>query len=160
MIYVDKNKIILHGTSRGATLAALVLAKTNIFYAGILASGFYDLYEQYKYEEKNRADIFPTKQSIQGKNIEDIPYKQRSPINFVHKISCPVLIVHGSDDLVTPLIFAYKFYEKLRKLRKNVKFIKYKKFAHLRKYSDPLYRSGKIYWAEVLDFLKSIENKS
>ncbi len=153
---VDKNKIIIHGTSRGASLAALVLTKSNIFSAGILASGFYDIYKQYKYEEKNRRDIFPTKKSIQGKRIEDIPYKERSPINFVKEINCPILIVHGVDDAITPLIFSANFYEELKKARKKVDFIKYKKFAHLKIYSDPVHPSGKRYWHDVINFLKMV----
>ncbi|MBU2639134.1 MAG: prolyl oligopeptidase family serine peptidase [Nanoarchaeota archaeon] len=152
--YVNKNKIIIHGTSRSATLAALVLSKTDIFSAGVLASGFYDLYKQYKYEEKYRKEIFPTKQALNNKEIEEVPYKQRSPINFVKNINCPLLIVHGTDDPITPLDFSLEFYKKLKKYGKDVLFIKYKRFAHLKIYSYPEHPSGKEYWKDVINFLK------
>jgi dipeptidyl aminopeptidase/acylaminoacyl peptidase len=151
--FIDKRKIVLHGTSRGAPLAALVLEQSDIFAAGILASGFYDLYEQYKYEEKYRKDIFPTKKALSGKNINQVLYKKRSPIHFVNKINCPILIVHGMDDLISPIKFSKEFYNRLKKNKKDVKFIKYKNFAHLKEFSYPTHPTGKRYWKDVIQFL-------
>ncbi|HII15631.1 MAG TPA: hypothetical protein HA362_04930 [Nanoarchaeota archaeon] len=71
----------MHGTSRGSTTAALAISRSPIFAAAVLASGFYDIYTQYRYEEKYRPQIFPTKQSMQGRDIRKFPYTERSPLN-------------------------------------------------------------------------------
>jgi len=151
--FVDKNRIFIHGTSRGATLAALVLTKTDIFKLGILASGFYDLLKEYNFEKKYRPDIFPTKQALGGKDIHDVPYGERSPINYASKINCPILIVHGLDDPIAPPKFSNNFYKSLKKLKKDVEIILYKSFAHKKIYSCPTKEIGKIYWGDVLYFI-------
>jgi len=150
------NQITIHGTSRSATTAALAIAKSDIFNAGILASGFYDIYTQYKYEEVHRPEIFPTKQSLGDKTLKEIPYFQRSPINHINQITCPILLVCGLDDTIVLPERSKVFYERLIEEGKYAKMIHYEKFAHLKEYSYPSKPIGAKYWEDCLDFLKRI----
>ncbi len=157
--FVDKKRIAIHGTSRSAPLVALVLEQSRIFSAGILASGFYDLLKQYAYDKKYRKEMSPTKKALAGKEITEVPHKERSPINFVNKIKCPILLVHGTDDFISPIKFSKEFYDELKKNNKKVKFIKYKNFAHLKEYSHPTHPTGKKYWGDVIKFLDANRNQ-
>jgi len=151
--HVIDGGLAIHGTSRSATTAALALTRTDDFNAAILASGFYNLKKQYEYERKFRSDIFPSRQSIQGKEIYEIPHWQRSPINFVNKVSCPVLLVHGLDDTIVLPENSVDFLHSLRASGKDAEMISYDKFAHLKSYSYPSHSVGKIYWESCINFL-------
>lgn len=153
--------VAVHGTSRSATTTALALTKSNIFNAAIFASGFYDIYKQYKFEEVYRPEIFPTKQSMQSNNIEEFPYKERSPINFVDKINCPIFLAHGNDDTIVSPERSIEYYERLKKENKDVKIAFYDQFAHLKIYSHPSHPTGRKYWNDCIDFLnRYFENES
>jgi dipeptidyl aminopeptidase/acylaminoacyl peptidase len=41
-------------------------------------------------------------------------YRARSPINFVDRFHCPLLLIQGSDDQVVPPAQAFRIYESLR----------------------------------------------
>ncbi len=145
--------IAVHGTSRSATTAALALTRSDIFNAAILASGFYDIYKQYKFDEIYRPEIFPTKQSMQAKDIEEFPYNARSPINHVDEINCPILLVHGNDDTIVSPERSIEYYERLKEKGKNVRIVFYEEFAHFKVYSYPSHPIGRKYWDECVAFL-------
>jgi len=147
-------RLAVHGTSRSATTAALAITRTKQFNAAILASGFYDLKEQYEYEREHRPDIFPSRQSIQGREIEEIPHQQRSPINFAERIACPVLLVHGRDDTIVLPKNSTEFQRVLEQQGKDVEVKFYDEFAHLKEYSYPSHPVGKRYWEDCVNFLK------
>ncbi|MDI6737135.1 MAG: prolyl oligopeptidase family serine peptidase [Nanoarchaeota archaeon] len=146
-------RIAVHGTSRSSTTASLAISRSSIFAAAVLASGFYDIYPQYKYEEKYRSQIFPTKQSMQGKDIETFPYRERSPINHVGNVNCSVLLVHGKDDTIVPLERSVEYHNTLRRNCVDVELIIYEQFAHFKAYSYPSHPIGRTYWDECIRFL-------
>lgn len=148
------DQIAIHGTSRGATTAALALTRTGDFKAAILASGFFDIYKEYKYEEKYRSNIWPTRQAIQGKTIEEIPHFERSPINHVKKIKTPILVVHGLDDKIVLPEFSEEYYQALKANGKDVESRVYTQFAHLKEYNYPSHSIGQKYWNDCLAYLR------
>src|SRR3989338_879724 len=150
----DKS-ISIHGTSRGSTLAALIISRSNLFTSAILSSGFYDIRSQYEYELKNRPEMFPTNKVLNGRRIEDFPCDTLSPINLVDRVDCPVLIVHGFDDENVLLEQSTRYYERLRELGKRVRMITYPNLAHFKKYSFPSNPIGELYWKDCISFLKN-----
>lgn len=157
---IDPNFIVIHGTSRSSTTAALALTRTDLFKAAILSSGFYDIFVEYKYEEENRPEIFPTRQSMQGKDIEDFSYIERSPINHVDTINCPILLSHGRDDLIVAPERSEEFYRALQNAGKEVELIMYDSFAHKKEYSYPSHPIGRKYWDDCLKFLAKVARGS
>ena len=94
------------------------------------------------------------RQSIQGREIDEIPHQQRSPINFVEKIQSPVLLVHGRDDTIVLPESSIEFQRALKREGKDVEIKFYDEFAHLKAYSYPSHPIGKKYWEDCVDFLK------
>jgi dipeptidyl aminopeptidase/acylaminoacyl peptidase len=48
----------------------------------------------------------------------------RSPVNAADKVTADVLLIHGKDDTVVPLVHSEKMYDALKKAGKPVQFVK------------------------------------
>ncbi len=97
---VDKNKLLIRGGSAGGYTTLCALTFHDIFTAGMSRYGVSDLEalanECHKFEGRYTDNMVgPLPQSL------DI-YKQRSPIYHTDKLSCPILLLQGSDDKVVP----------------------------------------------------------
>jgi len=69
---------------------------------------------------------------------EDLgPYVERSPISYVKNVTTPLLILHSEDDLRCPMGQAEQLFIALKKLRKDVTFVRFPDETH------ELSRSGK-----------------
>lgn len=92
---VDAGRISLYGFSRGGMMALLVAAKRSGFQSAVVWSGVTDLLLTYE----ERADLRKMLNRIVGdpqKNREG--YLARSPWLLADRMTCPVLIVHGTAD--------------------------------------------------------------
>ncbi|PSR99741.1 Dipeptidyl aminopeptidase [Actinidia chinensis var. chinensis] len=104
---VDGERLCIVGGSAGGytTLAALAFRET--FKAGASLYGIADLTlmraETHKFESHYLDNLVG--------NEDD--YFQRSPINFVNKFSCPILLLQGLEDKVVPPNQARKIYHAL-----------------------------------------------
>jgi len=97
---VDENKLAISGGSAGGytTLAALTLYDT--FKAGASYYGVSDLealaQDTHKFESRYLDNLI-------GKYPEEIAiYQNRSPINHIDKLSCPVAFFQGLEDKIVP----------------------------------------------------------
>ncbi|ORX61805.1 alpha/beta-hydrolase [Hesseltinella vesiculosa] len=98
---VDKEKLVIEGESAGGftTLAALV--SRNIFKAGICLYGVSDL--SLMVHETHKFESMYCDRLIGDYLMERDVYEQRSPINNIDKVKCPVILFQGEDDkIVTP----------------------------------------------------------
>jgi dipeptidyl aminopeptidase/acylaminoacyl peptidase len=98
---VDADRLIIRGRSAGGytTLAALTF-DPSVFKAGASYYGIGDLErlarDTHKFESRYLDTLigpYPAKQ-------ED--YQARSPIHFVHRLSCPLILFQGLEDQVVP----------------------------------------------------------
>lgn len=91
-----QNKVAIWGRSRGAIVAAQVLAqRPSLFRAGVLESGVYDLEKDY--HDLNKLEGI--KQNMFDETGgTDKELRKRSVIDQVGKYTCPVLILHGDQD--------------------------------------------------------------
>jgi dipeptidyl aminopeptidase/acylaminoacyl peptidase len=64
-------------------------------------------------------------------------YLERSPLTYVKRITTPLLIIHGEDDLRCPIEQAEQLFVALKKLRKEVRFVRFPQEHH------EMTRSGK-----------------
>lgn len=119
---IDKNKIVLMGTSAGGTLS-LYYAAFNTFYNNLSAMkgikgviAWYapaDLLDLWRVDSLfARVAVVTTMKGSPNRKIED--YKMYSPINYVSTRMCPTLLVHGEKDTTVPVESSKKLYKKLK----------------------------------------------
>jgi len=112
---VDKKRIIVYGISRGGNVAAQLTTKYPDLFAGaIFQSGFYDAKNNYE-----TTKIDGIRKTIDYENGSgDQAFKERSPINDMRQLTCPVLILHGAEDDRVDVSEAKSLDEKLNILKK------------------------------------------
>ena len=100
--YVDGLRLGIMGYSRGGHNAILAIEQLGLFSAGALWSTPVDMAELVR--------SVPWVARIIGGSVDDIPheYHIRSSINFVEKIACPLLILHGEQDDVVSVEHALR----------------------------------------------------
>lgn len=114
---LNPDRIVLHGISRGASVAALLAVKyPNLWKAAIFQAGAYDLRKNYEWEKK---DPMIKKDIKDETGLSDEAFRERSAIFEAEKIFCPVLILHGENDDTIPPTLAVEFAEKLQELGKD-----------------------------------------
>ncbi|KAG5543403.1 hypothetical protein RHGRI_016216 [Rhododendron griersonianum] len=121
---VDGERLCIAGGSAGGytTLAALAFRET--FKAGASLYGIGDLKslvaETHKFESRYMYNLVG--------NEED--FFQRSPINFVDKFSCPILLLQGLEDKVVPPDQARKIYAALKEKGLPVALVEFEGEQH------------------------------
>ena len=91
--FVNPDKIVLYGISRGAIVASMIATKDSRLAAVILLSGIYDLANEYPtgFDGLDRAI-----EKESGTSHDSL--KARSAIYYTQKIRTPILLLHGQDD--------------------------------------------------------------
>ncbi|XP_034674851.1 uncharacterized protein LOC117906029 isoform X1 [Vitis riparia] len=121
---VDGDRLCITGGSAGGytTLAALAFRET--FKAGASLYGVADLSllraETHKFESHYIDNL------VGGKS----DYFERSPINFVDKFSCPIILFQGLEDKVVPPVQARKIYQALKEKGLPVALVEYEGEQH------------------------------
>ncbi|KAL9359643.1 hypothetical protein Peur_047766 [Populus x canadensis] len=121
---VDRERLCITGGSAGGytTLAALAFKET--FKAGASLYGVADLSmlraETHKFESHYIDNLVGTEED----------YFERSPINFVDRFSCPIILFQGLDDKVVPPDQARKIYLALKKKGLPVALVEYEGEQH------------------------------
>ena len=101
-------KIAIWGISRGAAVAAQVITQMNGFSAAVLQAGFYDLQRDYELPKANGLEgIHRNMEREIGTDLQN-GLRERSAIHFAKQISCPVLLLHGSEDKNIEVEQAYR----------------------------------------------------
>ncbi|XP_073020320.1 LOW QUALITY PROTEIN: acylamino-acid-releasing enzyme [Primulina eburnea] len=121
---VDGNRLCITGGSAGGytTLAALAFRET--FKAGASLYGVADL-------DSLRADTHKFESRYLDNLVgSDEEFFKRSPINFVHKFSCPIILFQGLDDKVVPPNQARKIYQALKDKGLPVALVEYEGEQH------------------------------
>lgn len=96
----DGERLCIDGASAGGYTALGALAFRDVFKAGTSLYGIGDLSalagDTHKFESRyldGLVGLYPEEEDI---------YKQRSPIESVETLSCPILLLQGSEDKVVP----------------------------------------------------------
>lgn len=105
--FVDRDRIVLYGVSRGATTAAMVATRAPRLRALILVAGTYDLGEQYPTGRPRLDDNIET----EAGTTEDA-FAARSALRHADGITAATLILHGGRDSTADQ--ARRLAEKLR----------------------------------------------
>jgi len=97
---VDPERLAISGGSAGGYTTLCALAFRDVFAAGISLFGVADL-------ETMTRDTHKFESRYLDRLVGPYPeaaelYRQRSPVHFLDRIACPVLVMQGLDDHVVP----------------------------------------------------------
>ena len=110
---VDPERVAIRGGSAGGYTTLAALTFTDLFKAGASYYGICDLEvlarDTHKFESRYL-------DSLIGPYPEKIDlYRNRSPIHFVERLSCPIIFFQGLDDKVVPPNQAELMFQAVRK---------------------------------------------
>lgn len=109
---VDSTKVIIRGSSAGGFTVLAALTTSKLFCAGASLYGIGDLEALAKDTHKFEAHYldsligeYPAQQAV---------YRERSPINHIDQLNCPVIFLQGLQDKVVPASQAEAMVDALR----------------------------------------------
>jgi len=160
---VDENKLIIKGGSAGGytTLAALTFRDT--FKAGAAYFGICDLEmfhgDTHKFEAKYDEKLlgpYPEKKQV---------YFDRSPINFIDHLSCPIILFQGKEDKIVPPNQAEKMFDSLKEKKLPTAYLLFENEGHGFKSGDvikkalesELYFYSRIFVFQIDDKIEPID---
>jgi dipeptidyl aminopeptidase/acylaminoacyl peptidase len=136
---VDAKRLAITGGSAGGYTTLCALTFHSLFHAGASYFGVSDLEtlarDTHKFEsryEERLVGPYPERLDL---------YRERSPINYVDKISCPIILLQGLEDKVVPPDQSSKFYEAVRKKGLPTAFITFEGEQHGFRKAENLKRS-------------------
>lgn len=96
----DRDRLIIRGGSAGGYTTLAALTFRDIFKAGASYYGISDLEaleeDSHKFESRYNNSLigpYPEQRDL---------YRERSPIHFIDRISCPIILFQGLEDMVVP----------------------------------------------------------
>ncbi|KAM3209124.1 hypothetical protein ACQJBY_063674 [Aegilops geniculata] len=121
---VDEQRLCITGRSAGGYTTLASLAFRDTFKAGASLYGIGDITllraETHKFESRYMDNLVGSEEA----------YYERSPINFVNKFTCPVILFQGLDDKVVPPDQARKIYKALKESGLPVALVEYEGEQH------------------------------
>ena len=125
---VDRNRLIIKGSSAGGYTVLSALTFQDVFAGGASYYGISDL-------ESLLADTHKFEAHYTDSLVGDYPahkqeYYDRSPINFVDRLSCPVIFFQGAEDRVVPPSQAETMVKALKNKGIAVAYIAFEKEQH------------------------------
>ena len=128
--YVDHNKKVMLGTSRGGMMTYLAIKNDIDIQAAAVVSGVSDLINIY--EEREYRMKLMLEDMVGSLKDNESEYEKRSAVNWADKIDVPTIIIHGAKDERVPVEQARDIAEKLNKYDKTYKYIEYPNADHSR----------------------------
>lgn len=126
--FVDPEQISIMGFSRGAINAAYTALEMPSIHKLVLWSGVSDMTQTYE----DRVDLRRMFKRVIGGPPWKLPdaYLERSPLSIAEQIPCPILIVHGTDDVQVSFRQGEKLFDLLNRSRDDVDFHRYEGLGH------------------------------
>ncbi len=129
---VDPKRVAIFGASYGgyAALAGATL-DPGIYTCAVAVAGVTDPKSFIDFVDKNSAS-FHSSAVMYWKQFMGDPntYDEISPVKQATKASCPILLLHGTDDTVVPITQSQRMEKALKAAGKPVEFITYKGQTH------------------------------
>ena len=126
--HADPSRLLIRGGSAGGYTTLCAVTFRDEFRAGTSYFGIGDLEvftrETHKFESRYMDGLlgaYPAAASV---------YHDRSPIHFVDRISCPVLLLQGLDDRIVPPDQAELMFEALRRRGMPVAYLAFEGEGH------------------------------
>ncbi len=123
--FVDSDRIVIYGLSRGATVAALTASKDKRIKALIMTAGLYNLLDGY---DELSDGIKRSLELESGTSSESL--KQRSPYYLLNDINIPSPLIHGEQDEIAHAKWAKQMHEAALIKGKDFQLELFKKYGH------------------------------
>ena len=133
--YVDQNRLGIHGFSYGGFMSAWAIGQTDRFRAAVIGAPVINLLSMY-----GTSDIGVSfgESHWGGKLADNIDkFIDRSPLKYVNNITTPVLLLHGEKDYRCPIGQSEEFFVSLKRLNREVEFIRFPDCNHTFARSGP-----------------------
>ena len=120
--YVDGDRMAVVGGSYGGFMTTWIIGNTNRFCCAISERGISN-----RHSAVGSNDFPPMPDGYWPGNPWDQPDTlwQQSPLRFASEIHTPLLIIHSEGDLRCPISQADQLFSALRKLKREVVFLRY-----------------------------------
>ncbi len=154
----DGDRLIIRGGSAGGYTTLAALTFRDEFKAGASYYGISDLeaLEQdcHKFESRYNTNLigpYPERQDL---------YKERSPIHFTERLSCPIILFQGLEDKVVPPNQSEMMYDALKAKGIPVAYVAFEGEQHGFRKAENIKRSldGELYfYSKVFGFEADVE---
>jgi dipeptidyl aminopeptidase/acylaminoacyl peptidase len=165
---VDGNRLAITGGSAGGYTTLCALTFRDVFKAGASYYGISDLEvllgDDHKFESRYNDGLigpYPERRDL---------YRERSPIHFTERLSCPIIFFQGLEDKVVPPNQSEMMVEVLRKKKLPVAYLAFEGEGHgfrraeniKRALEAELYFYSKVFGFELADEVEpvKVENMS
>ena len=125
---VDPKRLAIDGGSAGGYTTLCALTFTDVFAAGASYFGIGDLVtfvrDTHKFESRYLDRLvgpYPERADL---------YRERSPINYVERLSCPVILFQGLEDRIVPPNQAEEMVAALREKGEPVAYLPFEGEQH------------------------------
>jgi len=140
--YVDPARLVITGGSYGGFMTAWVIGHDDRFRAAVAQRGVYDLINFYSTSDIPRL----TEWEFDAAPWEDPQTLWKySPLSYVENIHTPLLLIHSENDYRAPIPSAEGLFVALRRLKRNVKMVRYPRDGHeLSRSGEPKHRVDRL----------------
>jgi dipeptidyl aminopeptidase/acylaminoacyl peptidase len=137
--YVDMSRLGVTGGSYGGYMTNWIIGQTNQFKAAVTMRSTCNRLSQYGTSDFT---MMYNDWEFQGSPYDNAEfYLERSPLTYVKNITTPVLILHSENDLRCPITQGEEFFVALKKLGKEVEFVRFPDESHgLSRAGQPVHR--------------------
>ena len=151
--YVDANRLAIRGGSAGGYTTLSALTFRDVFKAGASYYGISDLEaltkDTHKFESRYLDSLIGPYPEEQNR------YRERSPIHFTDRLSCPLILFQGLEDKVVPPNQAEMMVESLHAKGLPVAYVPFEGEQHGFRRSENIRRSSEAelyFYAKVFGF--------
>src|SRR5437660_2167658 len=123
----DPQRLGVMGASYGGYMTNWIVTQTGRFKAASAGASLTDLTDEYYLSEGGQFMVDYFKRPWENRE----GYAAHSALNFVKRVTTPLLIQHGERDARVPVSGAWKFYRALTALGKTVEFDVYPRGGHV-----------------------------
>jgi dipeptidyl aminopeptidase/acylaminoacyl peptidase len=137
--YVDMTRLGVTGGSYGGYMTNWIIGQTNQFKAAVTMRSTCNRISQYGTSDFT---MMYNDWEFQGTPYDNPEfYLERSPLTYVKNVTTPVLILHSENDLRCPITQGEEFFVALKKLGKEVEFVRFPDESHnLSRSGQPVHR--------------------
>ena len=127
--YVDEERLGLHGYSYGGYMSSWIVGHDDRFRAAVIGAPVTNLVSMYG--QTDIAVSFGERQwgGLPQENFDH--YVERSPLTYADRVTTPVLLLHGEDDIRVPISQSEELYVALKRRGKTVEFARFPGCSHL-----------------------------
>ena len=123
--WADPKRLAIFGWSAGGFMTSWTITQTNRYRAAIEGAGITDWLSFIPTSDVQQIDY---DQRWQEKDVE--PFLKFSAVMFADKVTTPLLILHGANDIRVPMLQGLEFYALLAERGKPVRMVTYPGAPH------------------------------